>query len=316
MLKNFENIINRTVQSAQLAMILEVSAYPKPGNVHRTADFSDTKYEHFLASTVAVLPHLRKAALMGVKVALTKANLPQVRIGNLIKEGVIETAKWQRGGNTNLGILILIIPLATATTYTLIKYKDIRRLRENIRLFTTATTHIDAVDLYEAIKIAKPGGLGKTDYLDVTDPNSIKQITEQKISLYEIFEKASSYDKIAGEWITNYSVTFEVGYPYLQRIYKETGDVNTAIVHTFLKILSMFPDTLIVRKTDLNTAQKISKKAKQILELGGLTTKRGTKLLWEFDRMLRKKSNKLNPGTTADLTTSSLMVAILNGFRP
>jgi len=83
-----------------------------------------------------------------------------------------------------------------------------------------------------------------------------------------------------------------------------------------LKILSAIPDTLIIRKTNLATAQKISEKAKQILDMGGLTTKRGTKLLWEFDKMLREKGNKLNPGTTADLTTSSLMVALLNGLKP
>jgi len=314
--KKFEDIINKTVQSAQLAMILEVSAYPKPGNVHRTADFKDTKYEQFLASTVAVLPQLQKAAIMGVKVALTEMNPSQVRIGNLIKEGVVETSKWQRGGNTNLGILILIVPLVTAAAFSLIRYENLRKLRENIRLFTTATTHIDAVDLYEAIKIAKPGGLGKTDYLDVMDPNSIKQILKQKISLYEIFEKSSNYDKIAEEWITNYNITFEIGYPYLQKIYNKTGDVNIAIVHTFLKILSTFPDTLIIRKTDLTMAQKISKKSRQILELGGLTTKKGAEALWEFDKMLRKRNNELNPGTTADLTASSLMVAILNGFKP
>lgn len=316
MLKTYERTVNIAVQSAQLAMILEVSAYPKPGNVHRTADFKDTKYEHFLASAVAVLPQLQKAATMGIKVALTEIKPSQVGIGALIKGGIVETSRWQRGGNTNLGILTLIIPLVTATTYTFVKDKDFKKLRGNIKSFIESTTSIDAVNFYEAIKIAKPGGLGKTDYLDVTDPDSIKQIMMQKVSLYEIFEKASNYDNIAGEWITSYNITFEIGYPYLQGVYKETGDVNIAIIHTFLKILSAIPDTLIIRKTNLATAQKISEKAKQILDMGGLTTKRGAKLLWEFDKMLREKGNKLNPGTTADLTTSSLMVAILNGFKP
>ena len=34
--------------SAELAMLLEVSATPKPGNIDRTHDFEDMTYEHFL----------------------------------------------------------------------------------------------------------------------------------------------------------------------------------------------------------------------------------------------------------------------------
>jgi len=35
---------------AELASVLEVSGYPKPGNVHRTRDFDDMVYEDFLVS--------------------------------------------------------------------------------------------------------------------------------------------------------------------------------------------------------------------------------------------------------------------------
>ena len=53
----------------ELALLLEVSAYPKPGNVHRTRDFENTRFEHFLASAVALGPHFRLAALRGSKIA-------------------------------------------------------------------------------------------------------------------------------------------------------------------------------------------------------------------------------------------------------
>ena len=39
-------------ERAQLAMMLEVCAYPKPGNVDRCHDYPDTRLEHFLASTI------------------------------------------------------------------------------------------------------------------------------------------------------------------------------------------------------------------------------------------------------------------------
>ncbi|WP_343241290.1 triphosphoribosyl-dephospho-CoA synthase, partial [Methanoculleus sp. UBA389] len=41
--------MNRAEQ-AQMAMMLEVCAYPKPGNVDRCHDYSGTRLEHFLAS--------------------------------------------------------------------------------------------------------------------------------------------------------------------------------------------------------------------------------------------------------------------------
>ncbi len=51
---------------ASLAALLEVSAYPKPGNVHRLKDFPDTKYEHFLAGSVSLGSRMREIAEKGI----------------------------------------------------------------------------------------------------------------------------------------------------------------------------------------------------------------------------------------------------------
>ena len=48
--KTLGDVADHVSRCLQLAILLEVSAYPKPGNVHRTADFQETDYEHFLAS--------------------------------------------------------------------------------------------------------------------------------------------------------------------------------------------------------------------------------------------------------------------------
>ena len=61
-LETASDISDYVSRCLQLAVLLEVSAYPKPGNVHRTVDFEATKYEHYLASAVALMPHLRQAA--------------------------------------------------------------------------------------------------------------------------------------------------------------------------------------------------------------------------------------------------------------
>jgi len=53
----------------------------------------------------------------------------------------------------------------------------------------------------------------------------------------------------------------------------------------------------------------VSSRAQEILEKGGIYSDSGKNLLSEFDFFLRE--NRLNPGTTADLVTSSLLVALL-----
>lgn len=52
---------SQIARCAQLAMILEVSATPKPGNIDRDHNYKDTRFEHFLASAVGVYPLLEKA---------------------------------------------------------------------------------------------------------------------------------------------------------------------------------------------------------------------------------------------------------------
>ena len=301
----------------ELAVLLEVSAYPKPGNVHRTADFQETRYEHFLASAVAVAPHFRHATERGVQISTGKIGPADVGIGKVIKEAVMSMSLWQRGGNTLLGSIILLSPIAVAAGMLLAKEKfSIAKLRENVKVVIESGTPMDAVDVYDAILIANPGGLGEAPRLDVTDPASKQKILKDQVTLFEVFKIASKYDSIASEWVNNYPITFDLGYPYFTQLLEEMGDVNTATVHTFLKVLSEVPDTFIARKVGLSKAKEISSEARQVLEKGGLTTRSGRNLLWEFDKKLRDPAHELSPGTTADITEAVLAISILNGYRP
>lgn len=46
---------------AQIASALEVSGYPKPGNVHRTRDFEDMEFEDFVISGIVIGDTIEKA---------------------------------------------------------------------------------------------------------------------------------------------------------------------------------------------------------------------------------------------------------------
>jgi len=316
--KTMTEISEQVSSCLQLAILLEVSAYPKPGNVHRTADFEGTRYEHFLASAVTLVPHFGYAAKRGVMVHGGKHDFNDIGVGKIIKEAAVDVASRQHGGNTVLGSTILLVPIAVAAGIAFAEGKvSINKLRRNLKSVVVSTTPEDAVQLYEAISVAHPGGLGKAPKLDVTEAVSRQKIRKDKVSLYDVFKISAPWDSVSSEWVNNYHITFDIGYPSLTRQLKETKDINTASVHTFLKILSEVPDTLIARKAGAAKAKEVSNQARKVLELGGLATSKGKDALLEFDAQLRSSpSHKLNPGTTADIASAVLALAILNGYRP
>jgi len=299
----------------ELAILFEVSGYPKPGNVHRTADFPGTTFEHYLASAVAITPSFRRVAEQGIRVSRGEIESSELGIGNVIKDAINRMLGSQSGGNTLLGAIIILAPIAAAAGMVSNSF-SLPKLREKIKVVVESTTPEDAVEVYDAIALVNPGGLNKTKKLDVTDPKSKKKILDEGVTLLDTFKIASSYDSIASEWVNNYPITFDLGYQYLVKQLEETGDINTATVHTFMEILSEVPDTFISRKVGQTKAESISAEAKEVLNEGGLTTPLGRNLLLKFDSKLRDPKNDLSPGTTADITEAVLALNNLNGYKP
>jgi triphosphoribosyl-dephospho-CoA synthase len=302
-------------QCLELAILLEVSAN-KPGNVSFAVGFAGTRVEHFLASASAARSFFREAASRGVAVSEGKLRLDRVGMGQLIRDCVADISAWQRGGNTLLGTVMLFVPIAVAAGMTPAKASyDFEQLRRNIKLAVEATTAEDSVNVYEAIGIAKPSGLNVAPDLDVNAADSAERILRENVTLLQVFQIAAGYDDICSEWVRNYPITFDLAYPYLKERL-ERNELNTAVVHTFLKILSEHPDTFIARKAGLEKAREVSSGARQVLDLGGLETAEGRRGLAEFDSKLRMSGNRLNPGTTADLTAAALALCTLSGYRP
>jgi triphosphoribosyl-dephospho-CoA synthase len=303
-------------QCLELAVLLEASA-DKPGNVNRTAGFQSTHYEHFLASAVALSSPFERAARLGDAVSKREIKASEVGVGRIIENCVVNVNAWQSGGNTLLGTSILLSPIAVAAGMAPFREDgfEISELRRNLKLVVESTTPEDAVNVYEAIRTARPGGLGTSSELDVNDPNSIKRILQEKISLCQIFKIAEKYDMICSEWVNNYPVTFDIAYNSLKEHLGKNEDLNRAIVCTFLKVLAQYPDTLIARKAKAENAREVSSMARGILK-AGLKTERGRMDLSRFDKELRGSSNLLNPGATADIIAAALALSVLDGYRP
>lgn len=290
---------------AQIASVLEVSGHPKPGNVHRTQDFDDMIFEDFLISGIVVGDIMKKAAERGKKYK-DDYLLHKIRLGEIIKEAVLETDKWI-GNNTNLGIIILLVPLSAAAGMS----NDVIELRKNVERIMNATTSKDAINLYDAINAADAGGMGEQEELDVADTEARGRIIKEDISMFKVFEMSAKWDLLSKELTTGMPVTFETGFPTFKET-KASYGLNKATVQTFLTILAQNPDTLISRKYGMDTARIVSADADSILQNGGILNAQGELLIRQFDTQLLK--NKFNPGTTADITAASIMVTLLEEY--
>jgi len=270
--------------AAQLACLLEASA-PKPGNVSPAADFRDTTYEDFLASAVAIGPALAAAG--------------ERPLGATIRAAIEATARWARS-NTNLGLVLLLAPLARAA---LRPGPD--PLRRRLSAALAETTVADAADAYAAIRLAAPGGLGGAGDQDVA--------TAPTASLRDVMLLAAARDAVAREYATSFETTFETGAPALARARAEGLSWRDAVVEVYLTLLAAAPDTHIARKLGADAAASVQRRARAVLDAGGIRTAPGREAVAALDRALRDEANTLNPGATADLTGAAIYVALLEG---
>ncbi|RLI11103.1 hypothetical protein DRO35_05575, partial [Candidatus Bathyarchaeota archaeon] len=122
---NLKELIEHIKVSAQLAAVLEASGWPKPGNVHRTVNHPDTRYEHFLAGSIALGSPIGEAALRGAMAARGILEISKIGVGRIVRKTVQAVSKSHNGGNTHLGICLLFVPLAAAAAKTYIEKERI-----------------------------------------------------------------------------------------------------------------------------------------------------------------------------------------------
>jgi triphosphoribosyl-dephospho-CoA synthase len=276
--------------AAQLACLLEVSA-PKPGNVSPGRGFRDMAFEDFLASAAALGAPLLDAG--------------RSSLGATVHAAVHATARWTRA-NTNLGMVLLLTPLVQAASRIAADADDaLDALRVQVARVLDETTVADARDVFAAIRLAAPGGLGSAPDQDVAG--------EPTQPLKAIMALAAGRDDVAGEYATAFEITFELSAPALRRARAEQLGWSDAIVETFLTVLAARHDTHIRRRGGEAVAADVSRRAIEALGAGGVRTERGRRTIEQMDAALRAPDNLTNPGTTADLTAAAVFVELLTG---
>lgn len=311
------NSLDDLLRCINLASLLELSGWPKPGNVHRTKNFEDTRFEHFLAGIAAIQPNFRKLCERVSQLSFEEGNnFESVNLGLFFKEAAKDMIEWQKGGNVLLGHILILAPLVASTIICLkTNQLNLIDLKLILRKIIDNSTVNDTLNLYEAIRTCNPGGLGEVEKYDVNSENSVEELKNDNITLKKIFEISKNVDLISYEYSTGFKITLDEGLPYFFKIFNHFGDPNIAIVNTFLKILSDYPDTLISRKGGIEEAKRVSKAASEILQQGGISTSKGLKLTIDLDNDLQERKGQLNPGTTADLVAGIIFCALIFGFR-
>ena len=266
-------------QCASLACLLEVTA-PKVGNVHRGADFDDVLFTDFAVSSVAIGPVFDRAEKIGV--------------GQLALDAIQATRNLV-ATNTNLGMILLMAPLACVP-------RSQRLSPESVHRVLAELSPSDCRLVYEAIRLAKPGGMGRVKEMDIGgDPPS---------DLLTAMSAAADRDLVARQYVEDFRLVLNEAVPLLVEARNCGWLLTSAIIHTHLTILSRHPDSLIARKCGGETARQASAMAARVLEAGGPDDETFHEAAADFDFWLRADGHRRNPGTTADLIAAALFAAL------
>ena len=285
-----------TAQQAFLwACMLDVLV-SKPGNVSLQSAGHGMTAALFVSSAKASSPAIAA---------------PGEAVGQRIEQAVRLTQAVARC-NTNLGILLLCAPLAAALERPALASSGtpgIGTLRQAVEQVLAELTVADAEAAYRAIAHASPGGLGDAPEQDVAAPPTV--------DLRSAMRMAVMRDTIARQYAHGFADLFDLGLPVFQQAFLDARQrhasparsLYTAVLETYLGWLSRFPDSHIARKHGLEVAQSVTEQARDLKKRCNDGNDLDQRVLSEWDHTL--KSRGINPGTSADLTVATAMIAAL-----
>jgi triphosphoribosyl-dephospho-CoA synthase len=271
-------------ENAQLALLLEVSGTPKPGNVDRHRDYDDLRFEHFMAGAVGSLSGLRMAA-------------DGDRIGRAFERGVAGMSD-QSGGNTQFGALLMLTPLVRAAATDRLSPAGTSEVVE-------ATTVADACDFYRAfdhVDVAVDEPPEDMDALDVRrGSDAVSALRDRELTLYDVMAQSADRDGVAAEWTAGFERSFEAA----EWLLVDDGPIYKRVSHVFIRLLADEEDTFVVTRNGEEAAAEATERAQSVLD----GAEDAESLAEEF------VERDINPGTTADLTAAALFIALEQGME-
>jgi triphosphoribosyl-dephospho-CoA synthase len=239
-----------------------------------------------VASAVAIGPVFDSAAGGGV--------------GHLVLEAIKATRRVV-ATNTNLGMALLFAPLAAVPPGEKLTTASVGQVLKRL-------TADDSRDVYAAIRLAKPGGMGQAEKMDVAG--------EAPADLLVAMRAAAGRDWVARQYVEDFQLVLEETLPEIVAGRDRGWSLTDSIVHTHVALIAEHGDSLIQRKAGPEIAGRASTIARQVVAAGQPGDEDYYAALADFDFWLRSDGNRRNPGTTADLIAAALFAGLRDGILP
>ncbi|MCB1637823.1 MAG: triphosphoribosyl-dephospho-CoA synthase [Thiothrix sp.] len=220
----------------------------KPGNVSVYGAGHGMQVRDFVRSAAIAAPWVARQELgVGARVL-----------------GAVEATRAVVGCNTNLGIVLLCVPLACAAERLRLDQTGVsgavagvEKLRVALAAVLEQLDQQEAEQVFAAIRVAQPGGLGDSVTHDVREP--------ARTGLLDIMRVAQARDRIARQYAHAFEDVLGTGLEALMQGLEQGLSLPEALSGVFLTFLAAFPDTLVQRKQGEAAARALQERAIQLL---------------------------------------------------
>ena len=261
--------------------ILEEASSIKAGNVHPVASFSNMHYRDFQLASEAI----GKA----IDASIQTRSLGTIVLASV--QAMVHTVSV----NTSLGTILLMAPMTLCPAVW-----NPQSFPESVSRVIQESTPEDCQKIYEAIRIANPGGLGRVESKDVAQA--------APVSILQAMQQAASWDDVALQYANGYQQVTQWTLRLIE-LSSQHAKRSDAIRQLQIEILASRPDSLIVRKSGTAVGKQVQDLAADVLQSGPYASPAFEAAWRNFDEYLREDGHRKNPGTIADLIAATVFLA-------
>ncbi|NGP61024.1 triphosphoribosyl-dephospho-CoA synthase CitG [Paenibacillus thiaminolyticus] len=272
-------------KDAVLALLLEVSASPKPGLVDRfnRGAHKDMDFFTFMESSAALSSYFVKCARLGAEF---RGDRPPELFNSLRPLGMAaEQAMFDAtdGVNTHKGLVFSLGIICAAAACCMVEQQKAR---------------VDADALCERISRMTAG-------LCSRELDSLKKT--EGLTNGETLYRKFGLKGIRGEVENGFPAVRNCSLPAFRHLKSQGAcHMNDRCVQTLLHLMAVNEDTNIVARHDMDTLAFVQGQAQRVLDAGGMLTDQGRQMIYKLDEDFIKRN--ISPGGSADLLAVTIML--------
>jgi len=265
-------------------LILEADTHPSPGLVSPSSrgSHSDMHYEMMIRSALAIEPFFVKFA----KIGLESRNADATKVLAFLRKTGIKAERAMfsetNGVNTHKGAIFVQALICTSAGRTRSQPVGPEKVCRTISRMTRGIVR-----------------------------NELEKNRESPRTFGELAYAKYGITGIRGEVERGLPTCLNHGLPGLREGLAAGLDLNDALAHALMHVMSAAEDTNIVKRGGgIQALYCVQERARNALRLGGMTTREGRRKIRLMDSELKKKN--LSPGGCADLLGATATLYLLS----